>query len=245
MVAQSTEEMIQELRNIMEAQNKKIQHLQDVHEIANLMGRYIYYHTAGMDAQLPDLLYAQKTPGVTFEVAHMGAYDGIEGVKRALGTYGRRGPDGKIMEGDPATQPGALMQHTLTTPVIEVAGDGKTAKGIWISPGHESGKDPQTGEFRAFWCWTKYGCDFVKEDGQWKVWHYHVYRIFRSPFEEPWTNEYELKHEMILGEGDKGKGGFGADRPSTYDNPYSRTTVQELVPAPPDPYETFDPAKAY
>lgn len=30
---------------------------------------------------------------------------------------------------------GILPVHSLTTPVIEVAADGKTARGVWISPG--------------------------------------------------------------------------------------------------------------
>ncbi|MBP2642563.1 MAG: hypothetical protein H6Q67_450 [Firmicutes bacterium] len=30
---------------------------------------------------------------------------------------------------------GTLTMHTLTITVIEVAGNGKTAKGVWMSPG--------------------------------------------------------------------------------------------------------------
>ena len=65
---------------------------------------------------------------------------------------------------------GNMNLHTLTTPVIEVADDGKTAKGLWISPGVECPRVPLFGgEHQAAWCWIKYGVDFAKEDGKWKV----------------------------------------------------------------------------
>ena len=63
--------------------------------------------------------------------------------------------------------------------MIEVAGDGKTAKGVWIGIGFVARTDAQTGEAQCFWEWGKYGVDFIKEDGVWKFWHFHIYRIFR------------------------------------------------------------------
>jgi len=65
---------------------------------------------------------------------------------------------------------GSMIMHTLTTPIIEVAGDGRTAKGMWYSPGQvtEIGSD---GKPIAMWMWEKYGVDFVKEGGKWKLWH--------------------------------------------------------------------------
>jgi hypothetical protein len=65
----------------------------------------------------------------------------------------------------------------LTTPVIEIAGDGKTAKALWYSPGvnmvgsvMEEGQTSMRGEWRM----TKYGVDFVKEDTRWKIWHISI-----------------------------------------------------------------------
>lgn len=59
-------------------------------------------------------------------------------------------------------------QH-LTTPVIEVAGDGLTGKGVWIKMGSHDHLTPAGPS--AFWHMGCYACDFVKEDGQWKIWH--------------------------------------------------------------------------
>jgi hypothetical protein len=60
-----------------------------------------------------------------------------------------------------------LAEHTLTTSVIEIAGDRKTAKGVWNSPGHETmpiGERPI-----AHWCWNRYGVDFILENSEWKL----------------------------------------------------------------------------
>lgn len=65
------------------------------------------------------------------------------------------------------------VMHTSTTPVIEIAGDGKTAQGAWYSPGigvlpqYEDGKI----HLQSMFFWEKYGADFIKEDGAWKIWH--------------------------------------------------------------------------
>jgi hypothetical protein len=211
----------------LESLQKRIQHLEDVHKVQNLMGKYIYGHLAGMDATYPDTIYAKKTPGVSSEVAHWGRYEDDD--------FRKVYSSGKV--GFP---PGTMIVHTLTTPVIEVAGDGKTAKGLWISSGHESGKNPQTGELEAFWAWTKYGVDFVKEDGEWKVWHYHVYRMFKTPFDKPWTEEWEIKTGNPPGDRP-----VKPTKPTTYDHPYSTTTAPEYVPMPPEPYETWDDSMSY
>jgi SnoaL-like domain len=76
---------------------------------------------------------------------------------------------------------GAMMQHTLAIPVIEIAGDGQTAKGVWMSPGHEA--HTIDGKQTSIWCWGTYGEDFIKENGQWKIRNHHVYlnRMSGSP----------------------------------------------------------------
>jgi len=55
-----------------------------------------------------------------------------------------------------------------------------------MSPGYEGG-----GEQGGGFCYTKYGVDFAKEDGVWKVWHYHVYRVFMTPWNVPYTDEWK------------------------------------------------------
>jgi hypothetical protein len=207
----------------------RIRRLEDIHEIQNLMGRYEYYHTADMQEETVEL-FAKKTPGVRVEMM-WGVYDGFEGIKRCyIGFHRQGGVKARI---------GGMGMHTLTTPVIEIAGDGKTAKGVWISPGHEThtfGEKPQ-----AYWAWCKYGCDFVKEDGKWKIWHMHVYGIFHTPYEKSWT---DIPPAVWQVPSEATKDVLPDRDPTTYWM-YSPTSVTENVPAPPEPYETFDEETAY
>ena len=132
MTEKTIEERVKELEEINEIYRKKIQRLDDIQEIQNLMGRYVYEHEVMKDPEFADTIYAQKAPDVSWEVAHIGFFQGKEGVKKILQAHG---PD----SGTPA--PGTLFLHALCTPVIEIAGDGKTAKGVWHSPGAETMPD--------------------------------------------------------------------------------------------------------
>jgi hypothetical protein len=207
------------------------------------MGRYVYYHEVHREKEFPELFYAQKTPGVSGEVANMGCYTDDSLIKQ-LKADAPPGMDDRT---------GGMIQHTLTTPVIEIAGDGKTAKGIWISPGHETGPNRRTGTLQGQWAWCKYGCDFVKEDGRWRLWHYHVYATFITPYDTDWVNTPQSGTQPAGppegGEPPPGPGPMGdmpqPNVPTTYHNPYSKDYVAEMVPAPPLPYETFDDTFSY
>jgi hypothetical protein len=71
---------------------------------------------------------------------------------------------------DKAVGPGVLSFHPAATPLIKLAGDGQTAKGLWYSIGCEA-EGTAEGKIDAMWTNYKIGADFVKEDGQWKIWH--------------------------------------------------------------------------
>jgi SnoaL-like domain len=219
------------------AQNHEIQRLMDAHQIQQLMSRYEYLHTAGMNQESADL-FATKTPGVKVEIAHLGIYDGSEGIYRFF--VGAGGYHGK--------QTGILILHALTTPVIEVAGDGKTAQGVWLSPGVESAPNAaEKGGIMSYWAWIKYGADFVKEDGQWKFWHFHVYRIFESPYNKSWSDpstpaDWKAQRAKMI---QSMPAAVRPDRPNNYEWLYGPKETIENIPAPPQPYQTWDESRAY
>jgi hypothetical protein len=80
---------------------------------------------------------------------------------------------------------GSLAYHMLTTPVIVIAGDGQTAKGIFMSFGNVAGS--MGGSTMADWTEEKYGIDFVKEDGKWKIWHLRTYVEYYFPIHGDFT----------------------------------------------------------
>ena len=103
---------------------------EDRGQVANLFNRYTYLHNAFQDEQIIPLWVKRGTPGIRARYTNAGQYTDYDSVIRYH--QGRPTPVGK------------LILHYTTTPVIEVAADGETAKGVWIMAGSESGlTDPE------------------------------------------------------------------------------------------------------
>ena len=98
-----------------------------------------------------------------FWVGYASIYDayvtGHQGMwESGLDSYLANHPElAEEIESDPSKYCGVgeLIMHSLTTPIIEVAVDGNTAKGTWYSPG-------QVTQFGGGnWIWERYGVDFA------------------------------------------------------------------------------------
>ena len=139
--------------------------------IANLMGRYSHLgHLRGEDTLQE--LFAMKQPDVSWR-----SPTGPQGPDAMRARFRQPGepPRGEV--------PGQLHVHSRFSPVIEIAADGKTAKGVWDSFGPNINNGSEIGN----WLWVKYGVDFIKEDGQWKIWHLQVYALFNTPYDKSIT----------------------------------------------------------
>jgi hypothetical protein len=208
---------------------RTVERLLAVHEIQQLMGKYEYYLECGMGEEIVGL-FAVKTPGVTANIGDWGVFRGIDGVRRLF-----VGIISGMMK-----KPGCLAEADLTTPVIEIAGDRKTAKAVWLSPGFETTRDPSTDEIRAGWCWTKYACDFVKEDGEWKLWHWNNFLTFFSEYDKGWKEGGE-HYTRQKGQEQAFPVELAPDGPPLHRHmPYSPDSAPHLLPAFPTPYETYD-----
>jgi hypothetical protein len=219
-------------------------------EIENLFSRYMHYHNAFRDDLIIEMWVSPGTPGIHAQYSNAGVYTTWESVTAYH--RGRPRPTGK------------LIQHYTTTPVIEIAGDGQTAKGCWIMAGIESGlTDPavaaQQPDFMfsprdvagkkvwAHWVSCKYGLDFLKQDDRWKIWHFRCYEVWRAPFEENWISfAHRTAHDTfgpdLMYFGDDGVAVFmpRPEQPATeVHHPYRPDQKQELMPAPPTPYAKF------
>jgi hypothetical protein len=230
---------------------KKIQRALDILEIQNVMGKHEYYHAAGRHKEEMEDIWAHKTPGVSFETDQQGKIEGWEQVWKYYGEgvelNAKRSLEEMIklfpqIENDPKNYHiGTTVMHTLTTPVIEVAEDGKTGKGVWVSPGHITGV--RGGKLQASWFWERYGVDFVKEDGKWKIWHLRVYTDFATPCEKSWVESSLEPRAAPATEPVTGLQA-GKKRANPY-KAYSPFTVPQFEPRPPEPYKTFDQTFSY
>lgn len=255
--------------------------LEDRAAIENLMGRYQYLHTANLNLEIVDGLWSHSEEASIEEGAY-GVYAGWQfqsvgdfyAEKYGMEHYQPPMPEG--MDGPPHGGPsfpaepprktaGKLVVHTLTTPVIEIAADGKTAKGVWISAGHESGvfgegelshiprvdgsqPDGDGDRILADWVWLKFGVDFVKEDGQWKLLHLHIYDMFRCPFEENWVSfsKRRAAEETAMDSLHRfGMSGTTPRYPTTFHQRYAVDAEPRLEPRPPEPYTTLSETFRY
>lgn len=208
---------------------EKVQRLIDRNEVANVMGRYVYGHFCN-DYNGVFELFA-KRDDVTAEIANWGVYKGSTSIRRLYPEM-----HAKFLLGDGL---GRLHANCVTTPVIEVAGDGETAKGLWFitgaetSPGNDGVLDPH-------WTWARYAMDFIKEDGQWKIWHLHTVGLFHTPFSTSWV-DYKEPHRDL----DWIPAELKADEPTTFHWEYDTEDCVPMYPQPPKPYWTFSETFSY
>jgi hypothetical protein len=224
-------EEIGKLQATNETLQREVERAKAVGEIQSVMSRYIFYHSV-LDGDNEAELFAHHTPGTRIAMGY-GIYEGYAGVKRFFS-----------LEKKGTLPAGHMVHHILSTPIIIVAGDGKTAKGAWICPGEETRIGPD-GKPNSMFFWMKYGCDFVKEDGQWRIWHLNVYSLFSTSFEimlmkPPEGGKMEMPKPPNWEE-------VMPDRPPIENKwMYSPTAVYpDNEPWPPVPYETWDEAMSY
>ncbi len=253
-------DLIEERLASLEKENKLLRKAKDVHEIQNVMSLHEYYHSACKHQEELDAIWAQKADDVAFEEALFQArFVGLEAINEYYVQFMRNTLFKSALELTRMLFPqlkdepeeelpfGLSYMHTLTTPVIEVAEDGDTAKGVWISPGYIT--MPTMEKLQAYWHWDRYGVDFIKEDGNWKIWHFFVGREFTTPYEKSWVDSaldneeaYEVSLSLF-----KEWSGFTEPHAAQLNSfeSYSPFKVAKLQPKLPEPYRTFSETFSY
>ena len=235
---------------------QKVQKALDIAEVQNVMSKHAYYHGVGYHLQELKEIWV-KEDGEFAATASFGQNHGYwVGMKRIKQTYGELNernrkknlemvsklhPEVKNVKENEGV--GSMIMHTLTTPITEIAGDGKTAKCVWYSPGQvtEVGRD---GKPMAMWMWEKYGVDFVEEDGKWKIWHIHMYTDFAVPPGKSWTDP-TTKSSFSTGDTVERPPEMNPDIEVVTYKEWSPTTVPQLLPKLPEPYYTFSETFSY
>jgi hypothetical protein len=221
---------------------RKVQRALDIAEIQNVASMHEYYHNVLAHGQEVEAIWAKKTPDLMW-TNNNDKYIGADFIKFYVDVA-------KAMSKDLS---GMLAYHMLTTPVIVVAGDGKTAKAVWMSFGEISGN--MGGKGTAMWTQEKYGMDFVKEDGKWKIWHLRTYVDFYSDTKGSWLDEKSNLNASSNESKDSGAAvkeepgvNFDMAKPTekgNYYTGYTLKTVPAFNPKPPESYCTWKDTYAY
>jgi hypothetical protein len=245
-MASKVENDIKELKQEIAGLKLEVERALAVTACQNLMNRYQYYQLRGMRDEQQSL-FASKTCGGAVEMI-WGVYDGVESIARW-----------KKFEGAGKKRTvenfGGLWMHGMCTPIIEVAADGKTARGLWLMIGAESAAE----KGKALWAdWTfgQFAMDFIKEGGEWKIWRYNTTGLVYTPFEKGWHVEnMKLTVDSLSGKDIAGEkpwptatpnvpDEFKPDRPATHAYMWRPDTLIENIPPVPLPYKTWDDSLA-
>ena len=197
-----------------------------VHEIENLFDTYLqFYNLQHADGMLS--CFALEQPDVSVEEAYSEVYEGKEAVTSYYNCFRRL-----------AVKKGVLLEQHCTCPVIELAGDGKTAKMVCFSRGVKAISAAQCQTFIA----GRYYADFIQDStGVWKIWHMHWFMIYDSDmrkgfmFSQTTNNEEWEIPEM--------RDVFTAlpNKPSTYwPVIFNPAASYDYIPETPDAYETYE-----
>ena len=219
--------MDQELKARLDEIDRKLERLQAYHDVANVMAQYTINHCQKNIAHDVDY-FALEMPDVSVEIANGGVLVGEKAVRALYEQVYYQ-----------AEYTGKFLKHYLATPAIEVAADGKTARGVWYSPGWESDKLNGSEDILPLISFGAYSADFLKTDRGWKIWHLHWYHQVKCRFDQGWVNPEPEKrtgrprnlHPALEG---------CTILPPTYKFAYNLDCIQESIPAAPLPYESWD-----
>ncbi len=228
-------------------------------EVQNVMSKHAYYHAAALNLEEITAIWVDEYGDNAATAKFSSPAWVMNGINTIKGAYGRINQDNrqKALEKIAKIYPdievteanlGAgheWVMHTNTTPVIEVAGDGKTAKGIWYSPGMGliTEFEGDTARVDGTFFWEKYAADFVNENGVWKIWHLQMAYDFTPKLDDKWL-DFEKKGMVQTGERD-GEMPDGFSKPEYSYPSYSMKRAATIYPAIPQPYYTFSETFSY
>ena len=175
---------VKELEAKIKTLEKELQRLKDTEAITKLQHVYGYYLTTFMNEELIDLF--SDSPETTLEFVE-GTFFGKEGVKNALGHTNND------------MNPEFMHQYMQIQGVIDVAEDGKTAKGRWwafgamaIPTAERISQTPMDeGVYQKFSCGV-YENEYIKENGVWKIWKLKWVPLYEATPAEGWVRPERL-----------------------------------------------------
>lgn len=213
--------------------------VEDARAIENLMGAYTFLNCYKRFTTIFEDNWTRNEPTLTLNSSR---YVGAEAVKAYVLDYGNaqtKWANDVMRKLYPEELAGKSEEEiwgvgsntvlTFTTPLVEVALDGQTAKGLWYIMGETT--EVYSSGPKAAWNFGRCGVDFVKEDGQWKIWHMRVCTDFETPVGGNWTRDAMFEHEGVEIPAPTETGSYYAS--------WNPDRVAMVDPPMPEPYDTF------
>jgi hypothetical protein len=228
---------------------------EDKRDIKNLMGRYMLARQLQQESTMFEEFWCKEADTPIFANAD-GYYIGAQAIVDYYESLVKIDAfkAGVLYRAFPEKFAGKSEQDVLgigdydmdpvSTPLIEIAGDGKTAKGIWYSAG--AGVQVGTSGPITMWSIGFYCCDFVRENDTWKLWHMVFCQELGFPGGQSWAEDPTayppLEPFAPLAEAPAPLAPTIAKKPW---EPYSVRRKFVGTPRLPEPYETFSETFSY
>ncbi|MCD7770043.1 MAG: nuclear transport factor 2 family protein [Oscillospiraceae bacterium] len=152
---------------------------EDQRDIKNLMGKYINLTLQNRDAEIFGMLWSGEAD------VCLGLNDGWYVGLSAVNGYYNAVHDRNVLIADLLQKKfpekigdktadeifgiGTFRVYPIVSPIIQIAEDGKTAKGLWYAQGSQAIVGPARPT--SHWTWGYFAADFIREDDTWKIWH--------------------------------------------------------------------------
>ncbi len=130
--------------------------------------------------------------------------------------------------------PSTFHMHPVSTPYIQIAGDGKTAKLYMYTCGLEGLPSPPDQPPFSLWFYDAYSDEFVKEDDGWKWTRYYALDIIKAPYALSWSEMAKMPDRPVA------TGLIPASYQTDHHRPYLIGTLSSLGDTLPEPYETTE-----
>lgn len=149
----------------------------DYRQIMNAMGKHVFgFYGQFQEEELEkywskrdDIVYAH---GSMAYYGRENVYNYYTGMTSAMKAQGRAVAEKFYGEKfDPQYGPGYKVMNMLLSPYLEIAKDRQTARGVWMAYAYMSHLNQETGKPETSLGLSRYSAEFIREDGQWKLWH--------------------------------------------------------------------------
>ena len=228
-----------------------VQRVWDTEEVKKLVNKRMYYIANDWHRQELNDLWVQE-PAHRRSASYgmnWGWYVGMESIERhyVLDYEAKRiehlhsiaASDPTVSEEPENRGIGCMHCHPPTTGMVQLAYDGRTARGLWYCIGQDTISRPD-GTAEARWVSEKIAVDFVKERGGWKIWHvmtaidlsaeagsdYGLQPVYPEPGSDPYESAFGTPDIPFL----------------THNNIFN---WWDDYPAMPEPYMTFSEDMGY